>query len=196
VSSGPMDLPPFGYQCGSTTRNTWWDTGDLRLTTAFFDSDLGRLYTATSALGNVGGGISESVLKWWEIDPAAAVGDSSVTRKATHGAADRDLGWPSVATDGNGKLWLNYARAGIDECLSAYAAVVQPGETSASALRYQLGDARYERRSGTERWGDYTAIARDPQAPAVMAVYGAYPLDDGAGATDVGQQVIATVEDV
>ena len=29
-------LPPYGYQCNSTSSvNTWWDTGDLRLTSAF-----------------------------------------------------------------------------------------------------------------------------------------------------------------
>ena len=43
------------------------------------------------------------------------------------GAAGHDAAWPSIATDGDGKVWVNYARAGADECLSAYAGVIQPG---------------------------------------------------------------------
>jgi hypothetical protein len=202
VASRNMRLPPLGLQCNGSLSdpNSKWDTGDLRLTSAFWDADLGRLYTATAIRGNEGGGPVESLVKWWEVDPATGLGDSDVTRSGTVGAAGRDSAWPSVATDGDGNLWLNYARAGlrgVDECLSAYAAVVHPGEESATQAVYRTGEARYEFSAGDpERWGDYTAITRDPVAPSIVAVYGAYPLDDGAGSTDVWQQVIATLEDV
>ncbi|HEX6399056.1 MAG TPA: hypothetical protein VF108_01125, partial [Actinomycetota bacterium] len=198
VASSSMRFPPFGFQCGSTSNaNTWWDTGDLRLTSAFWDGDLGRLYTATSVLGNRGGGEIESLVKWWEIDPAGSLPSSDVLRTSTVGAANRDAGWPSVATDGDGNLWINYARGGLSECLSAYAARITPGNRAASSVLVRTGEARYEASAGDpERWGDYTAIARDPVSPTVVAVYGAYALDDGAAPTDLWQQTIATLEDV
>ena len=67
------------------------------------------------------------MIRWWEVDPASRLGDSDVTRKGSVGAAGRDAAWPSIATDGDGKVWVNYARAGAAECLSAYAGVIQPG---------------------------------------------------------------------
>ena len=78
------------------------------------------------------------------------------------GVAGRDLAWPSIATDGDGKLWVNYARAGGNQCLAAYAGVVQPGATGAASVLIHGGDGRFEYDSGLERWGDYTAISRDP----------------------------------
>jgi hypothetical protein len=106
-----------------------------------------------------------------------------------------------VATDGDGNIWVNYARAGIggvDECLSAYAAVVHPGERAATQAVYRTGETRYEFDAAQmERWGDYTAVTRDPLTATTVAVYGAYALDDGAGSTsDLWQQVIATLDDV
>lgn len=203
LTSASMAYPPAGLQCGGSVSNatTWWDTGDLRLTSAFWDGDLGRLYTTTAIRGNRGGGPLESIVKWWEIDPAATLSNSSVTRAGTVGATGRDSAWPSVATDGDGNLWVNYARAGIggvDECLSAYAAVVHPGERAAGQAAYRTGEMRYEfSAAGIERWGDYTAVTRDPLTATTVAVYGAYALDDGSGSTtDLWQQVIATLDDV
>lgn len=199
VGGGPMDFPRWGRQCPGNPSglNDNWDTGDLRLTSSFWDGDLGRLYTATARDGNVGGGSDESVIRWWEVDPASALGDSDVTRSGTVGAAGRDLAWPSIATDGDGKIWINYARAGTSECLAAYASVIQPGATASAPVLIASGDGRYEFNPGAERWGDYTAVSRDPVTPTQMATYGAYPLDDGgASATQIWQQVIASVEDV
>jgi hypothetical protein len=199
VSRGPIDYPPWGRQCGSTSSlNTKWDTGDLRLTSAFWDGDTGRLSTATAVWGNYGGGGAESVVRWWEIDPAATLGNSIVTRKGSVGASGRDAAWPSVATDADGKLWVNYASAGGAECLAAYAAVVQPGGRTVASILFHAGEARYEFDPGVDRWGDYTAIARDPVDPTTMAAYGAYPIDDGVGGTPtrLWQQVITTLRDI
>jgi hypothetical protein len=200
VSGGPMFYPRWGRQCGGTNNNlnTQWDTGDVRLTTGFWDAGRGRLYTATAIDRNIGGGPAESVVRWWEIDPASTLSNSRVTRRGIVGAAGRDAAWPSVATDAGGKLWVNYARAGLGECLSAYAAVVQPGARAASSVLIREGERRYEFSSGIERWGDYTAISRDPLDPNVMAAYGADTIDDGVGGspTFLWQQVIATLRDV
>ena len=75
-----------------------------------------------------------------------------------------------------------------------------PAETKLIPLKVNwfFTSVLYEFSTGDpERWGDYTAIARDPVVPTTVAVYGAYPLDVGAGATtDVWQHVIATLDDV
>jgi len=113
------------------------------------------------------------------------------------GAAGHDAAWPSIATDGGGKIWVNYARAGADECLAAYAGVIQPAATGSASVLIQAGSGRYEYAPGLERWGDFTAISRDPVDQSAMATYGAYPIDDGGGTqTDEWQQVIATLTDV
>ncbi|MBA3737575.1 MAG: hypothetical protein H0W97_03315 [Actinobacteria bacterium] len=200
LGGGGMDYPPWGRQCGNTSGlNSKWDTGDLRLTSSFLDGALGRLYTTTAIRGNIGAGAVESVVRWWEVDPASVLTDSDVTRTGRVGASGRDAAWPSIATDGDGKVWVNYARAGVSECLAAYAGVIQPGATGAASVLIHGGDGRYEYSAGSvERWGDYTAISRDPLDPATMAAYGAYPIDDGVGgtATELWQQVIATLTDV
>jgi hypothetical protein len=200
VASAPMRLPPFGLQCEGSAGapNTWWDTGDLRLTSAFWDGQLDRLYTATAVHGNRGGGDVESLVKWWEVDPALALGNSDVTRKGTVGTAGRDAAWPSVTTDTDGNLWLGYARAGLTECLSAYAAVVRPGASGSRQVAFSIGEDRYEFSGGQpERWGDYTGITRDPVTGTSVAAYGAIPIVDGTGNhSNVWQQVFATLEDV
>jgi hypothetical protein len=120
-----------------------------------------------------------------------------VTRKGRVGVAGRDAAWPSIATDGDGKVWVNHAQAGVAECLSAYAGVIQPGVTGAASVLIQAGFGRYEYGPGLERWGDFTAISRDPVDQTAMATYGAYPIDDGGGTqTEVWQQVIATLTDL
>jgi len=198
LGGGVMGYPPWGRQCGNTAGlNTKWDTGDLRLTSSFWDASLGRLYTTTAIQGNIGGGAVESVIRWWEVDPASPPGNSHVTRKGRVGAAGRDAAWPSIATDGDGKVWVNYAQAGAAECLSAYAGVIQPGAIGSASVLIQAGFGRYEYGPGLERWGDYTAISRDPVDQTAMATYGAYPIDDGGGTqTEVWQQVIATLTDI
>ena len=196
---GAMDYPPWGSQCGNTSGlNSKWDTGDLRLTSSFLDGALGRLYTTTAIQGNIGAGAVESVVRWWEVDPVSVLANSDVTRIGRVGASGRDAAWPSIATDGDGNVWVNYARAGVSECLAAYAGVVQPGDTASSSVLIQSGFGRYEYGAGVDRWGDYTAISRDPLDPSTMAAYGAYPIDDAVGgtATELWQQVIATLTDV
>jgi hypothetical protein len=198
LGGGAMAYPPWGRQCGNASGlNTKWDTGDLRLTSAFWDGARGRLYATTSVAGNFGGGPAESVIRWWEVDPSWTLGDSRVLRKGRVGAAGSDAAWSSIATDGDGKVWVNYARAGVDECLAAYAGVIQPGTTGSASVLIQAGFGRYEYAPGLERWGDFTAISRDPVDQTAMATYGAYPIDDGGGTqTEVWQQVIATLTDV
>jgi hypothetical protein len=198
IAGGAMTRPPQGRQCGNTsTLDSKWGTGDLRLSSSFFDAGRGRLYTAHAIRGNLGGGSPESVVRWWEVDPASTLRNSTVPRRGNVGAADRDAAWPSVATDASGKLWVNYARAGVAECLSAVASVIQPGAVGHAPVTIRTGAGRYEFSGGVDRWGRYTAVSRDPTDGAEMAAYGAHPIDDGVGGsrTTLWQQVIATLTD-
>ena len=192
-------MPPVGRQCGNAAGlDTKWDTGDLRVTSTFWDAARGRLYAATAISGNVGGGAAEAVIRWWEIDPRRRSPTRTSPGRRRSGRPDAYDAWPSIATDGDGNVWVTYARAGTTECLAAYASVVHPGVTGSSPILLHAGDGRYEvRAGGSERWGTSTAISRDPSDPTQMATYGAFPLDDGIGGseTDLWQQVVATVTD-
>ena len=191
-------LPPYGYQCGSTTSpNTWWDTGDLRLTSAFYDAAANRLYAATSVAGNAGGGPQESVIRWYEAVPKSRFGRSQVLRQGTVGAPNHDAAWPAVATNDAGTLFIGYARGGGGECLGMWAATVPAGlGTVAQASLIAPGGARYEYSKGVERWGDYGAANRDPVTPADVAIFGAFARDLGPATTDVFRAHVALLADV
>jgi hypothetical protein len=191
-------LPPYGYQCGSTTSaNTWWDTGDLRLTSAFYDATTNRLYTATAVAGNAGGGPQESVIRWYEAAPKHRIARSQVLREGTVGAANHDAAWPALATNDAGTLFITYARGGPSECLGIWAATVPAGAgTAAQASLIAVGGARYEFGKGVERWGDYSAANRDPVTPADVAIFGAFAEDQGFATTDVFREHVTVLADV
>ena len=191
-------LPPYGFQCGSTDKpNTWWDTGDVRLTSAFYDAATNRLYAATSVAGNAGGGPQESVIRWYEAAPTGRFAHSRVLREGTIAASNHDAAWPAVATNDAGTLFLTYARGGSTECLGVWAATVVAGTgTAASAALVAPGTARYEFAPGLERWGDYSAANRDPVTPADVAIFGAFADDNGSATTDVFREHVALLADL
>lgn len=187
LTVGRAEQAPFGTQKdgGVNKSNTWWDTGDLRLINAFFDADTGRLYAAHAVSENVDGGYLESSIRWYEVEPNGAIGSSSVLRKKVFGVANRDMGWPSVATDSAGNLMVTYSRAGAQgagEYLSAWAAEVTPGNAVTHAL-LKAGEARYEVFPGWERWGDYNAANRDPADASKVAMFNQYVVANGGGAS-------------
>jgi hypothetical protein len=191
-------LPPYGYQCNSTTRlNTWWDTGDLRLTSAFYDATTNRLYAATAVAGNAGGGPQESVIRWYETAPKHRFARSQVLREGTVGAANHDAAWPALATNNAGTLFIGYARGGVSECLGIWAATVPAGTgTAAQTSLIAAGGARYEFGPGLERWGDFSAANRDPVTPADVAIFGAFAKDLGTSTTDAFRAHVALLADV
>ncbi|HLB39573.1 MAG TPA: hypothetical protein VJM84_03900 [Actinomycetota bacterium] len=193
-----VGLPPYGYQCGSTNNaTTWWDTGDLRVTSAFFDAGANRLYAATAVAGNAGGGIQESVIRWYEARPSNRLGRSSVLREGTVASANRDAAWPAIATNDAGTLFVGYARGGKAECLSVWAATIAAGAgTAAQTALVRLGEARYQFGPGVERWGDYGAANRDPVIPADVAVFGAFARDQGSSTTDAFRAHVALLSDI
>jgi hypothetical protein len=193
IPIGQVSRPPLGRQCdGTTDVDTKWDTGDARMTNAYYDLHTGKVYAAHVVSHQFGAGAAESAVRWYEVRPKPDLDKSFVKRKAFVGAEDFDVGWPSVATDADGVLFVNYSEASetFDECLSVYASTVQLGETADAPTLVFAGASQYNAFPGAERWGDYSAINRDPTDPtgATMAIFNAYGLT-----TSLWQQLVATV---
>lgn len=206
LASDQVNIPagrmaPLGTQRdGSLTCNPiehCWDAGDLRLVTAFYDADRDRFYTAHAVRFDIapGDGYLESAVRWYEVDPSP-IKRSTVTRTGVVGETGRDSGWPSVATDASGNLFVNYSRAGAPvpgEYLSSALATIPPGSSDANAnLILVPGEALYVDDTGRpQRWGDYTAINRDPLDPLDMWAVNQYARNDGIPpTTNLWQQVV------
>lgn len=168
-----------GTQAGGslTDLDTAWDTGDQRLTSAWYDADRNALYAAHNVAKDlvpdtVTGNYLESVVRWYEIRPAGRIGRSRITRRGIVGAPETDAGWPAVATDGTGNLFVTFSRGSepLGEYISAWAAEIPPGSTSATLTELVPGTAIHNAIRGIERWGDYTGIDRDPADPSRIAM--------------------------
>jgi hypothetical protein len=202
VTSGRM--APLGTQRdGSPTCNPiehCWDAGDLRLVTAFYDADRDRLYTAHAVRVDIvpSDGYLESVVRWYEIDPSP-IKRSRVTRTGVVGDSGRDSGWPSVATDSAGTIYVNYNRGGAPvpgEYLSAVVAAIPPGSTvPVSSVVVGPGEALYVDETGRpQRWGDFTAANRDPTDPLDVWTVNQYAKTDLVPpTTNLWQQVVNRV---
>jgi hypothetical protein len=186
VPIGKTTFPPLGTQRGGgiNNRDLWWDAGDMRLINAYFDADRNELFTAHAVAKNfkpdtVPGGYVESAARWYEVAPATRLNNSTLARKGTIGAPGVDVGWPSVATDASGNLFVTYSRAGApaNEFLSAWVAEVGPSGTAATQLLLASGLDTYDASPGPERWGDFTGINRDPVVPTNLATFNQYALD-------------------
>jgi hypothetical protein len=186
VSIGKTTVPPLGTQGGAAVNNRdlWWDAGDMRLINAYFDADRNELFAAHAVAKNfkpdpVTGGYLESAARWYEVIPATRLNNSTLARKGTIGAPEVDVGWPSVATDASGNLFVTYSRAGAPagELLSAWVAEVGPSGTAATQLLLAPGLDTYDASPGPERWGDFTGINRDPVVPSNLATFNQYALD-------------------
>jgi len=177
-----------------------WDAGDLRLTTAFFDAGRGRLYTAHAVRADIapGDGYLETVVNWFELDPSP-IKKAKVTRRGTLGDSGRDSGWPAMATDAAGNLFITYSRAGAPlpgEYLSAIAVTIPPGAVVPDAATFLTpGEAVYIAAAGRpQRWGDFAAANRDPVDPADVWLVAQYAKADLDGPpTPLWQQVVHRV---
>jgi hypothetical protein len=185
-------ISPYGTQRGGSYRDddTWWDPGDLRLVNAFFDARLRRVYAAHVIFRDlrpdrVTGGYPEAAIRWYEVHPTRKLKASRVTRAGIVGTPETDAGWPVVATDAAGNLFVTYNRASkpLGEYLSAWAAQIRPGTTRARLTLLAAGTSRMEALPGVERWGDFNAINRDPVDGSYIAMVNEYARSDGAGTT-------------
>jgi hypothetical protein len=192
VPVGRAPFPISGTQAGGSVDDgdTFWDTGDGRLVNAFYDGDDRELYAAHNVAKDVRPDLDlfyiESVARWYEVRPGRALKDSAVERRGTVGAPGVDVGWPSVATDAAGNLFVAYSRAGAvpGEFLSAWVAEVAPTGNAATQLLLRAGTATYDAVPGPERWGDYTAAVRDPVTGGVAT------FNQAAVGSDAWQQVV------
>lgn len=159
----------------------WWDPGDLRLVNAFYDWDRNRLYAAHTVRKNftpdpVTLGYIEAAARWYEVAPASRLRSSLITRRGVIGQAEVEVGWPVVATDDSGNLFVGISRAtGVTgEFLSAWAAEIPPGSTTATMTLTTAGAGLYDVSSGSERWGDYNGIGRDPADGSRIVIVNQY----------------------
>lgn len=198
-------FPPFGTQKGAPVGNPngWWDTGDLRLINAFHDAKTNRLYAAHTVLKKEGdaGNDPESAIRWYEVEPLNTLSSSQVLRKGLIVIDGVQLGWPNVATDEAGNLFITHSRAtgyAPKEYLSAWVAQVAPGQSGTTyegTTELRAGEARYEFAPGYERWGDYNAINRDPTDPAVLWSFNQHAKLDGGGVSNFWQLNVHQVSD-
>ena len=182
-------------------RDSWWDPGDLRLASTFADLDLGSVFTAhvvSVDLGpDVGTAYREAAIRWYEIQPGNGLANARIARTGTIGTPQTDAGWPSLATDTSGDLFVTYSRASAvtNEFLSAWIAEIPPGTSTEQTMLLESGTARFEAVRGRERWGQLTATSRDPVDGRSIASVDQVALGDGSGPTDVWQQTIHFVSD-
>jgi hypothetical protein len=198
LPTGKAALPLPGTQAGGGAVDLQWDAGDGRLVNVFYDADRDELYAAHSVKKNlkpdpITGGYPETVVRWYEVDPGTKLGNSVIVRKGIVGSPEVDLGWPSVATDASGDLFVTYNRASapLGEFLSAWVAEIRPGSTVATQLLLRPGLATYDVSVGIERWGDYTGINRSPLNPQFVATFNQY-----AASPTTWQQVVHAVTHV
>jgi hypothetical protein len=197
-------IGPYGTQGGGRldAPNTWWDPGDLRITNAFADLPDDHIYGAHVIARNLRpdtltDGYVEAAIRWYEVRIRPALGRSSVARAGTIGAPEADVGWPAIATDVDGNVFVTYSRASAprDEFLSAWFARIAPGRLASDSRLLAAGSARMEAIPGPERWGDFAAIARDPLDPTLLALMNQYAKDDGGGTTRDWQQTVHVVHE-
>jgi hypothetical protein len=186
VAIGKTTFPLPGTQGGGSLNDpdTWWDAGDMRLINAFYDADSNQLFAAHAVFKDftpdvITGAYPENAVRWYEVNPAGRLKNSVLARKGTIGAAEVDLGWPSVATDALGNLFVTYSRASAvtGEFLSAWVAEIPPGSTTATQALLKSGLATYNVVPGIDRWGDYTGIGRDPVTPTLVATFNQYAVN-------------------
>ncbi len=197
-------VSPFGTQKGGSIvdDDTWWDPGDLRLVNAFYDAALDRIFAAHVVYRDlrpdpITGRYPEAAIRWYEVRPANRLRSSEVTRTGIVGTPETDAGWPTVATDSAGNLWIAYSRASKPkgEYLSAWAAEIPPGSRTAVSTLLTAGTARMQALPGVERWGDFNAAGRDPRDGAFVAMLNQYARSDGDTVTRDWQQTFDLLTD-
>jgi len=200
LAVGRARVAPFGTQGGGSLvkEDTLWDTGDLRLTSALYDGDLRAVFAAHAVERDLspGDGYVESAIRWYAVGPARRLDRSVLLRKGVLGTPGADAGWPALVTDGAGNLAVAFSQASAltGEFLSAYVAVVAPGETTARTLLLRVGEGRYEAKPGVERWGDFNAASRDPLDPSLVALVNQFAAaEPGETVTDDWRQRIDLV---
>jgi len=201
IPTGPTKFPFPAVQGGAPDPfdpGFWWDAGDFRLVNSFYDSDTNRLYAAHTIRKNFKPDIAfegyiEAATRWYEIEPASRLRGSDLLRKGLIGESEVEIGWPVVATDEAGNLFVTYNRSSFtfDEFISAWIATIPPGTNNPSELVLVAGEGLYDVSRGPERWGDFNAIGRDPLLGTVI-----FAINQYATSSNAFQQSVHAVNEV
>jgi hypothetical protein len=199
IPTGATKAPLLALQAGADRFDPdfWWDAGDFRLVNAFYDADRNLLYSAHTIRKNFRPDIAferyiEAATRWYEISPAGVLRNSQILRKGVIGESEVEIGWPVVATDELGNLFVTYNRASLtlNEFLSAWIATIPPGSRTPSESVLVAGQGLYDVSRGPERWGDFNAIGRDPTLGTVM-----FAINQYATSANGFQQSVHTVQE-
>jgi hypothetical protein len=139
----------------------------------------------------------ESAVRWYEVRPTPRLASSQVLRIGTIGTPETDAGWPSVATDASGNLFVTYSRASAitGEYLSAWVAEIAPATTTATTRLLRAGTARFETTAGPEPWGSHSAMSRDPVDGRFVVAVGQVAVSDGSGTTRDWRETVTVLSD-
>lgn len=197
IPTGPTKVAFLAAQAGVNPADPdfFWDPGDFRLVNAFYDADTNRVYAAHTVRKDFRPNIEfegyiEAAARWYEIAPAPKLRASDLLRRGVIGESEVEVGWPVVATDEAGNLFVTFNRASptFDEFISAWIAEIPPGSSSPSEAVLRAGEGVYDVSRGPERWGDYNAIGRDPVLGSVV-----FAINQFATASNAFQQSVHLV---
>jgi hypothetical protein len=162
------------------------ETNDARVLSVVWRNN--SLWAVNTINPNTGPDAAQATVHWYKIDtttPAAL----SLADQGNVGGEDIALGtWtymPSIAVDGAGDMAIGFSASGDNLLAGAYYTGRRPTdlpgtvETSATLAEGQDGYIRTFG-SGSNRWGDYSAISVDPGDDKTFWVYNQYALTRAA----------------
>ena len=139
------------------------DTGDNRLRNLVYRN--GSLWAAQTVAKNFGSG-TVAAIRWVQAEVSGGPTTPRILQDQTYGQDGVSFMYAAVAVDAANNVGLAFTRSSASEFPSAYytarLAGDPPSTLQASAL-LKAGGSTYEKLdpNGTNRWGDYSAIAVD-----------------------------------
>ncbi len=124
-----------------------------------------RLAGRETLVGNftVGGGsgTAGAAIRWFELDDTGS--GWALTQEGTHDPGDGLDRWMgSIAMDANGNIALGYSASSPTEFPSLRYAIRNPTDPPGTLQAEQVMQAGGGSQTGSNRWGDYTAMSVDP----------------------------------
>ena len=193
---------PAAQQVGDSDAGHRLDTGSRRIQNAVWRGE--RLYFCNTVvppavtLPAIQPDAGQATVRWYSVNttsfPAATLADSGYVGAETLGAGTSTF-YPCIAVDSQNNLGLAFNYAGpttnggvgyTGRKFDAPAGTMQPVAIGAAGV-----DGYYRPRGGRNRWGDYTAIALDPDDQSTFWGIGQFAESQGNPDTDVNGTPIA-----
>lgn len=176
----PVNVPwpiPEASQLGSAATI---DGGDRRTLNAVWRDN--SLYTSTVIYPLDGPDINQVTAHWFRFN-TADLNNPTLADQGNVGGEELGFAvntyWPAVNVDSQGNMAVGFAASGPTLYAGAYyamrAADDDPG-TLRDAVAIAPGLDVYDLGGGTNRWGDYTAVALDPTDEVTFWAYNEYAL--------------------